>query len=163
MALFNKGWSPHSKWLCRSDHHSSLPPVKNTQGKTEQQITPTAAQETTSSKNLVSGGGEGRGGRKRTLRPGFETSKQDADTSAKMSPEALHISCHFASKHRENHSARITSVTGMTHGTKPLQSFTCKGIACKFCFLSITWCTLAKISFWLALPWNRVLSLLCVN
>lgn len=76
---------------CKSGHHSSLSPVKNTHGKNEQQITSTRAQETIFSENYVSGKKK----RKRALMPGFVTSKQDTDTSAKMSPEALHIFCHL--------------------------------------------------------------------
>lgn len=76
---------------CKSGHHSSLPPVKNTHGKNEQQITSTTAQKTIFSENYVSRNKK----RKRALMPGFVTSKQDTDTSVKMSPEALHISCHL--------------------------------------------------------------------
>lgn len=105
VTLYNQGWSPHGIGFCRSDHHSSLHPVKNSCENNEQQITPITAQDTTFSESLVSGRKKNR---QSTLRPGFVASKEDADTSALHAlPEALHVSCHFASKHRENRSSRI--------------------------------------------------------
>lgn len=55
VTLYNQGWSPHGIGFCRSDHHSSLHPVKNSCENNEQQITPITAQDTTFSESLVSG------------------------------------------------------------------------------------------------------------